>query len=102
MIRSAFERFCPRGGRPTGPSRVGKGARKLKLVDNPFMRLCPPTFPDSSEVNRMRQVLIKGGYGGRIDVAEGEILEIFNVEGQQICDFFAFNASDPTEFLSPA
>jgi uncharacterized protein YcgI (DUF1989 family) len=49
----------------------------------------------------MRQVLIKGGYGGRIDVAEGEILEIFNVEGQQICDFFAFNASDPTEFLSP-
>ena len=50
----------------------------------------------------MRQVLIKGGYGGRIDVAEGEILEIFNVEGQQICDFFAFNASDPTEFLSPA
>jgi uncharacterized protein YcgI (DUF1989 family) len=50
----------------------------------------------------MRQVLIKGGYGGRLDVAEGEVLEIFNVEGQQICDFFAFNASDPTEFLSPA
>jgi hypothetical protein len=27
------------------PSRVGKGARKLKLVDNPFMRLCPPYVP---------------------------------------------------------
>jgi hypothetical protein len=25
----------------------------------------------------MHQVLIKGGYGGRIDVAEGEILEAY-------------------------
>jgi uncharacterized protein YcgI (DUF1989 family) len=50
----------------------------------------------------VRQVLIKGGYGGRIDVATGEILEILNVEGQQICDFFSFNASDHTEYLSPA
>jgi uncharacterized protein YcgI (DUF1989 family) len=50
----------------------------------------------------MRQVLIKGGYGGRIDVEKGEILEILNVDGQQICDFFAFNAEDTTEALSPA
>jgi uncharacterized protein YcgI (DUF1989 family) len=50
----------------------------------------------------MRQVLIKGGYGGRIDVGKGQILEILNVEGQQICDFFAFNADDPSEALSPA
>jgi uncharacterized protein YcgI (DUF1989 family) len=50
----------------------------------------------------MRQVLIKGGYGGRIDVEKGEILEILNVDGQQICDFFAFNADDATEALSPA
>ena len=32
----------------------------------------------------MRQVLIKGGYGGRIDVEKGEILEILNVDGQSI------------------
>ena len=29
-------------------------------------------------------------------------MEVFNVDGQQICDFFAFNAADATEFLSPA
>jgi uncharacterized protein YcgI (DUF1989 family) len=50
----------------------------------------------------MREVLIKGGHGGRIDVEKGQFLEILNVEGQQICDFFAFNADDLTEALSPA
>jgi uncharacterized protein YcgI (DUF1989 family) len=50
----------------------------------------------------MRQVLIKGGHGGRIDVDKGQTLEILNVEGQQICDFFAFNADDFNEALSPA
>lgn len=48
------------------------------------------------------EVLIKGGYGGRIDVKKGRLLEVINVDGQQICDFFAFNAHDPTERLSPA
>ncbi len=47
-------------------------------------------------------VLIKGGYGGRIEVGRGEILEIVNEGGQQICDFFAFNAEDLDETLSPA
>ena len=47
-------------------------------------------------------VLIKGGYGGRIEVGRGQILEIVNEGGQQICDFFAFNAEDLDETLSPA
>ena len=50
----------------------------------------------------MREVLVKGGYWGRIDVSAGERLEIVNVEGTQICDFFAFRADDIGEFLSPA
>jgi uncharacterized protein YcgI (DUF1989 family) len=50
----------------------------------------------------MRQVLIEGGYGGRIDVGKGQVLEILNVEGQQVCDFFAFNADDLSECLSPS
>jgi len=48
------------------------------------------------------EVLIKGGYGGRIEVGRGQILEIVNEGGQQICDFFAFNAEDLDETLSPA
>jgi uncharacterized protein YcgI (DUF1989 family) len=48
------------------------------------------------------EILIKGGYGGRIEVERGQILEIVNEGGQQICDFFAFNAEDPDETLSPA
>jgi len=50
----------------------------------------------------MREILIKGGYGGRIEVERGQLLEIINVEGQQICDFFAFNTDDFHEALSPA
>ena len=50
----------------------------------------------------MRELLIEGGHGGRIDVRAGERLEIVNVEGRQICDFFAFRADDIGEFLSPA
>lgn len=48
------------------------------------------------------ELLIKGGYGGKVDVKEGQLLEIVNVEGQQICDFFAFNAHDIAETLSPS
>jgi uncharacterized protein YcgI (DUF1989 family) len=50
----------------------------------------------------MREVLIKGGYGGRIELDRGQLLEIHNVEGQQICDFFAFNLQDISEALSPS
>ena len=49
-----------------------------------------------------KEVLIKAAHGGRINVAAGQILEIENVEGTQICDFFAFNADNVREFLSPA
>ena len=48
------------------------------------------------------EVVIKGGYGGRIEVRRDQILEIINDGGQQICDFFAFNAENFYETLSPA
>ncbi len=50
----------------------------------------------------MREVLVKGGHWGRIGVPAGGLLEIVNVEGRQICDFFAFRADDVGEFVSPA
>ena len=49
----------------------------------------------------MTEVVIKGAHGGRIEMKEGQILEIINVEGTQICDFFAFNTGDLMEALSP-
>ena len=43
-----------------------------------------------------------GGHSARIDVPAGYYLEIVNLEGTQICDFFAFNAANIREALSPA
>ena len=48
------------------------------------------------------EVLIKAGHGGRVELRAGQLLEIFNVEGQQICDFFAFNRQNRHEHLSPS
>lgn len=49
----------------------------------------------------MDEVLIRGGHGGRIDARAGQIIEILNVAGRQVCDLFAFNARDVGETLSP-
>jgi uncharacterized protein YcgI (DUF1989 family) len=46
--------------------------------------------------------LIKASHANRIDLKAGQILEIVNVEGTQVCDFFAFNAANVREHLSPA
>ena len=54
------------------------------------------------EMPMVREVLIPAAHGGRVDMRAGETLEILNVEGQQICDFFAFRRDDPRIFLSPA
>jgi len=36
-----------------------------------------------------------------VDLKAGQILEIVNVEGTQVCDFFAFSAANIRETLSP-
>ena len=48
----------------------------------------------------MSMVVIKGGEAGFVDLKSGELLEITNLEGQQVCDFFAFKADDMKEYLS--
>ena len=50
----------------------------------------------------MASVLIKGGHAGRIEVREGQLLQVVNVEGNQVCDFFAFNLANIREALSPS
>ena len=48
------------------------------------------------------EIVIKGGYGGRIEVQRDQILEIISDHGQQVCDFFAFNAVNFDDTLSPS
>lgn len=50
----------------------------------------------------MHEIIVKGSSAQKIDLKAGQILEIINIQGKQICDFFAFNARDIAEFLSPA
>lgn len=47
------------------------------------------------------ETLIEGGRGGSINVNKGQLLEIVNVDGKQVCDFFAFNRDNIREALSP-
>ena len=49
----------------------------------------------------MKSIILRGGYGGRVDAARNQIIEIVNLQGGQVCDFFAFNADNVREHLSP-
>ena len=51
--------------------------------------------------NNATEVLIEGGHSGRIEVKKGQVLAIVNVDGKQVCDFFAFNQENIREALSP-
>lgn len=48
----------------------------------------------------VQQRLIPGAHGGAIRIKEGQYLKVIDVQGKQVCDFFAFNPADPTQFLS--
>ena len=47
-------------------------------------------------------VLIPATYGKAIFLRHGQLLKVIDVQGEQVCDFFAFNPADPAEFLSPS
>ena len=44
--------------------------------------------------------VIPAGHGGAVIVKESQYIKVIAVKGKQICDFFAFNPSDPRQFLS--
>jgi len=48
----------------------------------------------------VQQQLIPGAYGGAVCIKEGQYLKVIDVQGKQVCDFFAFNPDDPRQFLS--
>jgi uncharacterized protein YcgI (DUF1989 family) len=45
-------------------------------------------------------VLIPARHGRALTLREGQRLKVIAVRGKQICDFWAFDLTDPTEFLS--
>ena len=48
----------------------------------------------------VRRELIPASYGRAVFVRQGQLLKVIDVQGKQVCDFFAFNPQDPAEFLS--
>jgi len=44
--------------------------------------------------------VVEGGFGGHMHVSAGEHVRITNLEGSQVCDFWAFSRASTGEFLS--
>jgi len=44
--------------------------------------------------------VIPGGQGAAVIVREGQYLKVIDLQGKQICDFWAFNPAEPRQFLS--
>jgi uncharacterized protein YcgI (DUF1989 family) len=51
-------------------------------------------------MNVIEEFKIAGGHGGHVSLMAGEILRIVNTEGSQVVDVWAFEQSNPAEFLS--
>jgi hypothetical protein len=51
---------------------------------------------------RETEVTVPGGHGRAFEARRGQYVTIEDVDGQQIGDLVAFNADDPTEWLSPS
>jgi uncharacterized protein YcgI (DUF1989 family) len=59
-------------------------------------------FPEALTVDSelVTDVLVRGGHSAVVEVDEGDLLEVIDVEGQQVCDLIAFASLDRREWLS--
>ena len=48
------------------------------------------------------EILVPGGQARATRVETGQLVEIINVQGRQVCDLIAFNVEDFAEHLSPS
>lgn len=46
------------------------------------------------------EILVPAGEARIAKISSGQLVEIENVQGQQVCDFIAFNTEDTAEYLS--
>lgn len=49
----------------------------------------------------MNEVYVPPRSGRAFRVTQGQLLKVIDIQGKQVCDFFAFNPGEPTEVLSP-
>ena len=57
--------------------------------------------PSMAEIGEpISRTVVPARHGKAVLVREGEYLKVVDVQGQQVCDFFAFSPGDSTEFLS--
>ena len=49
----------------------------------------------------MQEIMINPCSGARIEVKKGQTIEVIDVDGGQVVDFFAQRKDDPGEFVSP-
>jgi len=54
------------------------------------------------EAKFVDEILVPGGHARAFSVKQGQFLQITDVEGQQVADFFAFNQDDHKESSSPS
>lgn len=52
--------------------------------------------------NLIKQVLIPATCGRAAFLRQGQFVKVIDIQGKQVCDFFAFDPADPTVFLSPS
>ncbi|MCJ7533631.1 MAG: urea carboxylase-associated family protein, partial [Anaerolineales bacterium] len=49
----------------------------------------------------IKRILVKGGYGGAIEVNKGQFVCVLDLKGGQCADFWAIDRTDFDHFLSP-
>jgi len=59
-------------------------------------------FPEAltADIDLVKDVTVAGGHGAAVVVERGDLLEVVDVEGQQVCDLIAFSSLDRREWLS--
>ncbi len=48
----------------------------------------------------VREVHVPARHGRGVQVKKGQRIKVIDVQGKQVCDFFAVNPTNPAEFLS--
>jgi hypothetical protein len=54
----------------------------------------------TSDTELVTDVVIAGGFAAAVEVEVGDLLEVVDLEGQQVCDLIAFATLDRREWLS--
>jgi hypothetical protein len=54
----------------------------------------------TTDLELVTDVVVAGGHAGVVVVEDGDLLEVVDVEGQQVCDLIAFASTDRREWLS--